>query len=128
VDVPIKAKFDEIAEKTSTPETADLVREIGAMMQDRFAHTNSIHVQINTDLGALRTEFQELSSLLIARLKSTERLSGDQMENMIDRVHTLSNRFMAVEGKVDEMAELFDFKLEEISNAVKNDRSDTSSE
>lgn len=122
----IQQKFEQIAAKAAIPEIGQLVRELGALMQDRMNAANDAHTAITGDIEKLRSEFQELSQLLFSRLKDTERVNGDRVQRIIDRTHNLSNRFMAVEEKVNQVVEMIDLGLGQILEKIgeNGDRAD----
>lgn len=118
----IRNKFEQIADLATNPEYAALIRQLGELMYARLKHTTDVHNAIDATVRALHEEFQELSVLLTTRLKDTERVYADRIDQVIDRTHTLANRFMAVEAKVDETVELLDARLDEILAAIKQSK------
>src|ERR1051325_8313638 len=95
----ILRKFYEIADQASTQESATLIRQLGELFYARLRHTSDVYATIKDD-------FQELSTLVISRLKDNERNESEKIEKLIERMHSLANQFMAVENKVDELAAL----------------------
>lgn len=114
----IRAKFYEIAERASTPEYATLVRQLGDLMFARLQNTTANNDVMQEAVEALGIAFQELASTLGNRVALAEKRETENIRKLIDRVHNLSNRFMAVEDKVDQTVQLLDLKLEEILQAV----------
>lgn len=114
----IRAKFYAIAELAPNTDYAMLVQQLGDLMFARLQHTTETHNTINASIEALHNEFQELSILLLARLKDSERNEAEKIDRITDRIHTLSNRFVAVETKADDTIALLDLKLDEILSAI----------
>ena len=117
----IRAKFNQLAEQTPNPEIKLLITQLGELMFARLQHTTATHNAIAAAIDGLRAEFGELSVLLLSRLKDNERDQTEKIQAMINRIHTLSNRFMAVENKVDEGIELLDLRLEALLEQLTND-------
>jgi len=93
----ILQRFNEIADR-SDAESAVLVRQLGELFYARLRHTTEVYEQLGKD-------FQSLSTSVIERLRKNEQRQDAQLELLVDKMHTIGNRFMSVENKVDELAE-----------------------
>lgn len=96
----IRDQFYKIADYAINPDVAMLIRQLGDLMYAQFQITSASTNAINAAIQELKKEHTE------------------RTQAIIDRIHNLSNRFMAVENKADETVELLDLKLEEILAAV----------
>lgn len=114
----VQAKFNELADVTPQPAIAALLRELGDLMAERFDHTTGVHNEIYTQLSQLHTEFTNLSLLVMERLQNNEQHHADKITVITDKLHTLSNRFMAVEDKTDEFFAYVDKQVNEILAAI----------
>lgn len=114
----VQTKFNEIADLAINPHVATLIRELGVLMSARFKHTTGVHNEIHALIKQLHTEFNELSTLVMARVKDTERYHSDKIATITDKLHNLSNRFMGVENKTDEFLAYVDIQVNEILAAL----------
>lgn len=118
----IESTFLEIAKRAVDPTISAFVVELAQLFTEQFNQATAERQEIELAIKATDESFKELSTLVLGRLQNNESDQAEKIAILLDRVHGLANRFMAVEDKANQSMEYFEMRFDELVKLLKEDR------